>query len=63
MDFRMYFKDSDKKLSPWHDIPLKTPSGHYNFVCEIPKETHAKMECAIVRSTFPPAAMLSAERS
>lgn len=24
-------------VSPWHDIPLKAPSGAYHFVCEIPK--------------------------
>ena len=49
LEFRMFFKDGDKKISPWHDIPLKASSGAYNFVCEIPKESSAKMECAIVR--------------
>ena len=51
MGFRMFFKDGEKKISPWHDIPLKSSTGAYNFVCEIPKETDAKMECAIVRLT------------
>jgi inorganic pyrophosphatase len=37
-------------VSPWHDIPLYAAAGAdgglINFVCEIPKETSAKMECA-----------------
>ena len=35
-------------ISPWHDIPLQAKDGTYNFVCEIPKETSAKMEVATV---------------
>ena len=38
-------------MSPWHDIPLylKGPQqGLVSFVCEIPKETRAKMEVATV---------------
>ena len=53
MEFRMFFKDGDKQISPWHDIPLQAASGTYNFVCEIPKESDAKMECAIVCAYFP----------
>ena len=49
MEFRMFFSEGGKTISPWHDIPLKSASGKYNFVCEIPKESAAKMECAIVR--------------
>jgi hypothetical protein len=37
-------------ISPWHDIPLQGKDGTYNFVCEIPKETSAKMEVATVSS-------------
>jgi hypothetical protein len=37
-------------ISPWHDIPLQGKDGTYNFVCEIPKETSAKMEVATVGS-------------
>ncbi len=37
-------------ISPWHDIPLQGKDGTYNFVCEIPKETAAKMEVATVRT-------------
>jgi len=39
-------QDGDKTVSPWHDIPLKNADGSYNFICEIPKETMAKMEVA-----------------
>ncbi len=35
-------------VSPWHDIPLHGENGTFNFVCEIPKETAAKMEVATV---------------
>jgi inorganic pyrophosphatase len=33
-------------VSPWHDVPLKNADGSVNFICEIPKETKAKMEVA-----------------
>ena len=33
-------------ISPWHDIPLDAGDGLLNFICEIPKETSAKMEVA-----------------
>ena len=34
-----------KQVSPWHDIPLWAEEGKLlNFICEIPKETSAKME-------------------
>ena len=35
-------------VSPWHDVPLEAGAGTYNFICEIPKETSAKMEVATV---------------
>ena len=54
MDWRMYFSEGGKAISPWHDIPLSSGGSTYNFVCEIPKETKAKMECSLVR--FSPAA-------
>ena len=45
-DFRVKFSDGGKDISPWHDIPLKNADGTVNFICEIPKETSAKMEVA-----------------
>ena len=42
----MKFTDGGKDISPWHDIPLKNADGTVNFICEIPKETSAKMEVA-----------------
>lgn len=32
----------------WHDVPLDNGDGTVNFVCEIPKETKAKMEVSTV---------------
>lgn len=34
--YRVFFKDGDKNISPWHDIPLKS-GDLFNFVNEIPK--------------------------
>jgi len=46
MDYRIFFKDGDKKVSPWHDIPLYNDDGTVNMIVEIPKESQAKMEVA-----------------
>jgi len=43
-DFTMTFKDGDKVLSPWHDMPLELEGGLYNMLTEIPKMTFKKME-------------------
>ena len=45
----MFMKADSQAISPWHSIPLHAGNGTYNFVCEIPKDTSAKMECATVR--------------
>ena len=37
-----------QNISTWHDIPLYLENGLLNFICEIPKETSAKMEVATV---------------
>ena len=42
-----------QSISPWHDIPLNAENGQLNFVCEIPKESSAKMEVATVRPLLP----------
>jgi inorganic pyrophosphatase len=44
---------ASSQVSPWHDIPLKAGDGLYNFICEIPKETSAKMEVATDESSTP----------
>jgi inorganic pyrophosphatase len=48
LEFRVFYEQNGKKISPWHDVPLKSAAndGSYNFICEIPKETKAKMEVA-----------------
>lgn len=52
--FRVFFNDkSGATVSPWHDIPLYTDDGLLNFVCEIPKETSAKMEVATDEENTP----------
>ncbi|GAX85548.1 hypothetical protein CEUSTIGMA_g12963.t1 [Chlamydomonas eustigma] len=46
LDFRAHFKAGGNIISPWHDIPLRASDGSLHFICEIPKETSAKMEIA-----------------
>jgi inorganic pyrophosphatase len=54
LEFRAFIQDSEgNTVSPWHDIPLKAGDGLYNFICEIPKETSAKMEVATDESSTP----------
>ena len=35
-EYRVFFNDNGKAISPWHDIPLKS-GDFFNFVNEIPK--------------------------
>jgi inorganic pyrophosphatase len=35
-------------ISCWHEIPLWAGEDELHFICEIPKETSAKMEVATV---------------
>ena len=49
-EYRQFVQHEGKDVSAWHDIPLQNEDGSFNFVCEIPKETSAKMEVATVRS-------------
>ncbi|XP_022762857.1 soluble inorganic pyrophosphatase 6, chloroplastic-like [Durio zibethinus] len=46
LDYRVFFEDSGKRVSPWHGIPLHLGDGVFNFIVEIPKESNAKMEVA-----------------
>ena len=36
-EYRVFFQDGGKTISPWHDIPLRAAGEYFNFVCEIPK--------------------------
>lgn len=44
LDYSVLKYFGETRISPWHDIPLYAGDGLLNFVCEIPKETTAKME-------------------
>lgn len=54
-----YFKDNQTNtlVSPWHDIPLDAGKQNgqptFNFVCEIPRWTNAKMEIATGKKLNP----------
>ncbi|KAL5725017.1 inorganic diphosphatase [Ranunculus cassubicifolius] len=50
LDYRVLFHDdSGKKVSPWHDIPLKSGDGVFNFIVEIPKT----MTCSLNITSTP----------
>lgn len=42
-EYRVYFQKGSQQISAFHDVPLKTEDC-YNFICEIPKGTNAKLE-------------------
>jgi len=46
LEYRIAFKQGEKTISCWHEIPLYAGDGLLHFICEIPKETAAKMEVA-----------------
>ncbi|KAM3244107.1 hypothetical protein ACQJBY_055803 [Aegilops geniculata] len=47
LDYRVFLVDgADRKVSPWHDVPLRAGDGAFHFIVEIPKESSAKMEVA-----------------
>lgn len=46
----LLFPPSAKEVSCWHEIPLYAGDGLLHYICEIPKETSAKMEVATVSS-------------
>ena len=47
--FRIFFDESGKKISPWHDIPLRN-GDDFNFVNEIPKYTKVALLPSILPS-------------
>lgn len=51
----MFVKSGTTVVSPWHDVPLYADAakGLFNFVCEIPKESKAKVR-AVVQHAAPP---------
>ena len=43
-NYRLFFQDGNKPVSPWHDIPLFSESGHVHMVTEISMGIRAKFE-------------------
>jgi len=52
-EYRIAFKQNDKVISCWHEIPLWAGEDELHFICEIPKETAAKMEVATDEPSTP----------
>jgi hypothetical protein len=46
--YRLFMQKGGQPVSAWHDVPLHNADGTLNFICEIPKDTSAKMEVATV---------------
>jgi inorganic pyrophosphatase len=53
LEYRIFFQQKGKTVSPWHDIPLWADKDTLHFVCEIPKESKAKMEVATDEKATP----------
>ncbi|KAG8072548.1 hypothetical protein GUJ93_ZPchr0006g45469 [Zizania palustris] len=54
LDYRVFLVDGGgRKVSPWHDVPLRAGDGVFHFIVEIPKESSAKMEVATDESFTP----------
>jgi len=62
-EYRQFVQHEGKDVSAWHDIPLQNEDGSFNFVCEIPKETSAKMEVATVSVAMIPTYKYAARHS
>jgi len=46
-DYRIYFRDANGPISPFHDIPLRAAGNDcntFNMIVEVPRWTNAKME-------------------
>ena len=50
IEYRIFFKDGEKVISPWHDVSLYNDDGTLNAIIEIPKETMAKVRIDGARS-------------
>jgi len=55
LDYRIFIKNEDGPISPFHDIPLFANEGNkiFNMVVEVPRWTNAKMEIATKESLGP----------
>ena len=52
-EFRRFLTQGGGKISSWHDVPLRSPSGNLHVVIEIPRMTSAKMEMATKEVSTP----------
>jgi len=52
-EYRIFFTEGEKTISPWHDVPLYNDDGTLNAIIEIPKESQAKMEVATDEKSTP----------
>uniref|UniRef100_A0A0N5A6M7 inorganic diphosphatase n=1 Tax=Parastrongyloides trichosuri TaxID=131310 RepID=A0A0N5A6M7_PARTI len=55
LSYRIFFKQGENVINPWHDIPLFADEGRkiYNMIVEIPRFTNAKMEMATKEAGAP----------
>jgi len=55
LDYRLFFKQNGKRVSPWHDIPLvANPKAQtFHMVVEIGKGTQAKLEISTAEEGNP----------
>nr|QBH74121.1 inorganic pyrophosphatase [Isotomurus palustris] len=57
LDYRLYFRNENGPISPFHDIPLRAAGSGtapvFNMVVEVPRWTNAKMEIATADALNP----------
>eukprot|EP00976_Prorocentrum_cordatum_P098757 1191551-Prorocentrum_minimum.AAC.2 len=51
-EYRIFFTEGEKTISPWHDVPLYNDDGTLNAIIEIPKESKAKVRTRMHIHTF-----------
>lgn len=51
--FRRFLTSGGKRVSHWHDVPLRGTRGFLNAVIEIPRKTRAKMEMTTTEELAP----------
>jgi hypothetical protein len=61
----VFLKSGADVVSPWHDVPLYADASGkvLNFICEIPKETKAKVRCGYARRRLGTVTATCARRS
>jgi len=54
LEYRRFLLDEEgERISYWHDVALRSPSGGFNAIIEITRKTRAKMEISTIEAGTP----------